>query len=522
MNLLTETPKTTTPIGTLTYSDAAIFTVAAIVIHRLPQLEYNMASVQEFIDDLAPWQPVTKEGRIAKRIAAYLHKKHKAKLSDKLLAHAGNYLATDLPAEGVTYAITKKFDWKQGEFGDAGSCFFMPSADGIFERLSLSAAYALRFYTKTGKGSGRAFLLPTRQGNTVVVNSYGPSLEQTRNRLRLIAGEVPLNFVELTNFGDRNYHLYINLGAGVLVGETPPPDGRLDLAFEVPRLQQERAAYDTGNCIFCGAMLNLHTIGFDETNDPPHMVRRRVCTHCMLNRRILKCHITGLNYPAEECRQAQMVVQDERSMRRNPLLERWYVRTRLTVNSHLAALNACTWCGAVTRQTERYRCSIHCNESPHTCKACMCDNDIDKLCRRCGRYYNQHETCVCQPKLQERLIPDGNTNTARTAGDTYVPAFTCTSTTTTTAGGYAEFLLSLTAHQEVAANLPAPAPSSAIRERVIEEGNAATLRELRAARDIPPLDGAALPSQVETGEQDAGGPHLPGQGSEDTGGGPPR
>jgi len=497
--LLTPQERTTVPLGDATHTEAAIFTAARFIVERMmpdsgPPLPVTMELVQDVIELLAPWQPITKQGKLPKRAANLIHKRYNASLPDKFLATLGGYLASDIPGDGVTYAITKEFDWEQGEFGDKGSCFFTSSPD-ILPRLTLSSAHALRFYDKRGKGTGRAIILPSPMGEAVVVNSYGPSLEQTRGRLRIIKGpDTRIDTVSLTNFGDHNYQLYINLGVGLLVGGDGSHNGSVDLAFELPLLPYMPRRSDIAGCWFCGRRdLAVHMAPLGTAANDPHDRRHRyACNNC--THLLVRCALSDRYYPPEETIVALVCEPSHvpEGMRPNRLIASWYTRARRPIgdfhNGHV-----CDICGCHTRHETAV--SIRKFKVEHCCFACLCEKGIDDWCHACGLHKRGDEECYCQVERERK-------RNARTEhGDEQTPRGNVAAASIYTADIGYHFNTTVTATTAGTFN---------VAGGITQENIDAALRPVQGPRRVQPL----YPDQDEVvGDDEAGadaeGTHLP-------------
>ena len=63
-------------------------------------------------------------GTLPKRISQYLFKEHQIKIEPKELAKLGTSLSAHTKGDEYTFDFTKNFNWKSGDFGDGGSCFW--------------------------------------------------------------------------------------------------------------------------------------------------------------------------------------------------------------------------------------------------------------------------------------------------------------------------------------------------------------------------------------------------------------
>ena len=98
------------------------------------------------------WRWKTMRGTLPKRLDSWYYKKYQKSLGDKLVSEIGNIARKDIPKDQVyNFDITRKLDWAQGEFGDAGSCFFTSDKkpSGSIEWMKdRPHRYAIRFFKK--------------------------------------------------------------------------------------------------------------------------------------------------------------------------------------------------------------------------------------------------------------------------------------------------------------------------------------------------------------------------------------
>jgi hypothetical protein len=146
--------------------------------------------------------------------------------------------------EVIVYDIADRFDWRDGDYGDAGSCFFTSDARRhIPQVLEDAGCLALRVYDPIDheRGIGRCWIAPTAHG-LVVFNSYhrhGKTLVFFARLLALVTGMSQYDRITLVNNGQRQGSLYINGDADcnawiVHDGQSAPP-AKIDLGIDARR-----------------------------------------------------------------------------------------------------------------------------------------------------------------------------------------------------------------------------------------------------------------------------------------------
>lgn len=158
----------------------------------------------------------TKDGKLVKRVSKWLKEAQDIVLTSSELDKLGSIIAHYHP-NNFHYDIVDEIDWRAGDFGDSGSCFWgdrSEAKDIIIE----NGGRALRFFDDNGYGNGRCWVMP-HKGNWVVFNAYGPNLQTVESRLNLIYPAAHLKYVSLENYNDTDGTLYINGGRGILVSE---------------------------------------------------------------------------------------------------------------------------------------------------------------------------------------------------------------------------------------------------------------------------------------------------------------
>jgi len=157
----------------------------------------------------------TRAGKFPKRVQKYLRRKG-IKAAPEIVSEIGN-IASRHVAQQSTYHVdfTQTIDWRAGQFGDGGSCYWGTNA-GARDMLAENGAYAIRFYDDDERGIGRAWLAP--YGNSwIMFNSYGLDLF-TVARVMSHAFGWTYQRIRLENQGTATGVLYINSGRGIAIG----------------------------------------------------------------------------------------------------------------------------------------------------------------------------------------------------------------------------------------------------------------------------------------------------------------
>lgn len=203
--------------------------------------------------------PISYSGKIAKRLAQLAYNAFDVKLTDAQVCElgtiAGNYRVT---SDKVIYDIVNYFDWRAGDYGDCGSCFWESRA-AARPAMEDAGCLAIRFYNERNEGIGRAWIAPLSSGNFVIFNAYarnGTWLYQNGSTLKAMATILSERYglsqadCYLSNYGSACGTLWINNGVGIALYETIKPGQHIDLEIDVDD--------DLTACVNCGAMLEDH------------------------------------------------------------------------------------------------------------------------------------------------------------------------------------------------------------------------------------------------------------------------
>jgi len=174
------------------------------------------------------WLWITKRGTLPKRLQSFYYKEHGKKLSPDQISEIGN-LGRRHSSDGKSFVLdfTNRFDWRAGDFGDGGSCFWGDRSNAR-EMLTDNGAFAVRAFRYRSnigddllsydnlRGYARAWLVEITKGAFVVFNGYGESALQFARLLALL-WKCSYKSIGLTNNGDDGGTLYIN-GSNYAVG----------------------------------------------------------------------------------------------------------------------------------------------------------------------------------------------------------------------------------------------------------------------------------------------------------------
>lgn len=120
-------------------------------------------------------------GTMPKRIAKYFYKVHGISVPESVNMTLGNIAREHSSAqETFNFEFVNRIDWKAGEFGDRGSCWWT-FASGSRLMWENNNGMAIRFYSESSKGIGRAWIMEVDSEIYTVMNGYGlTTLEVTR------------------------------------------------------------------------------------------------------------------------------------------------------------------------------------------------------------------------------------------------------------------------------------------------------------------------------------------------------
>lgn len=210
------------------------------IARNLQNISASMTEIKKVVGvDL-----VNEDGRFFKRLKKYAMDKRekcitsgrftnieytKRHLEDNLTYIASQYISKldGSSLKDVEFEFGDKCDWKQGDFGDGGSCLFPgPSSDvypSVIACITNNNIKTLKFW-KSGKGVARAFILPEalfhprdktpkkEYTGVALINCYGYSRDVVGRILSELWEEKP---VEMTARRGRGM-FYMNNGGRML------------------------------------------------------------------------------------------------------------------------------------------------------------------------------------------------------------------------------------------------------------------------------------------------------------------
>ena len=141
------------------------------------------------------------KGKIAKRIASVLFKYNGIKLSDDQIAKIGATAANNAVILKYEMRFTRTFNWKSGDYGDSGSCFWGGRARAR-SIMRNSGGLAVLFRNDGAGKRARAWIAPrTPSANSFIVyNAYGNMFtgDSTRAVAELLANRYGLKVKQIS------------------------------------------------------------------------------------------------------------------------------------------------------------------------------------------------------------------------------------------------------------------------------------------------------------------------------------
>jgi hypothetical protein len=273
----------TTPPGTIS-SDGVEQIVRYINQQWLPAEDWqklNPETTLRYLPSLPTdwqwvWVVTDKEadyvGNFPTRVRSFYYKRYGLKCPQSFLTQLGNLARRYSESTPVYhFDFVNRFDWNDGDFGDAGSCFWADRSDAL-TMLYDNGAWAVRFFDDNGDGYARAWFVNIGESLYVVFNGYGFPTDSTFIIARTIAQWLKLSFkrIDVSNNGVNEGTMWINGGTGYIIGvvETIDQYSDYDLDWE------DDGAYA---CYNCGTRLNEYDMYFGADDNT-------YCEHCYYDR----------------------------------------------------------------------------------------------------------------------------------------------------------------------------------------------------------------------------------------------
>lgn len=196
------------------------------------------------------WVWLTAQGAFPKRVARYYYQAQRVKLPDSVKAEVGNLARRYSESEvSYTFELVNRVDWRAGDFGDSGSCYWGSNSEAR-NILHDNAALAIRFYNGE-QGIGRAWIATIEDSMYIVFNGYGfPNPTFTIARVFAAWRGLTFKGIGLTSNGTADGTLWIDGGKGYAVGA---PDQMADFAGHYDLEWDDPYAY---RCERCGDVLS--------------------------------------------------------------------------------------------------------------------------------------------------------------------------------------------------------------------------------------------------------------------------
>jgi hypothetical protein len=160
------------------------------------------------------WSPVTDDGRLSKRISAWVRNTYDHKMSKYDLSQIGVYASRLQVPVGSTITIVDKFDWNPGAYGDDDSCYFRSRRQvlPILHHMNARAGIV----NIPNRKPGRCLLLDADKGETVAFNFYGITFDEGGALWQAALGREEVIPAKLfTVAGSVTHPIYINHKMGL-------------------------------------------------------------------------------------------------------------------------------------------------------------------------------------------------------------------------------------------------------------------------------------------------------------------
>lgn len=161
----------------------------------------------------------TYTGSLPTRLKSWMYKENRKKVAPEKLAELGEKLKRLLPSpEAYPIDLTRKLDWRPGDFMDGWSCFFSYKKAKSLPLILNSGGFALRAWQK-GKSQwydqyrplGRAFVMPHEDGWVVSNQAGSPGKKMLAALLaQLLGGETVPVAAKTGPYAGLGWYYYTN------------------------------------------------------------------------------------------------------------------------------------------------------------------------------------------------------------------------------------------------------------------------------------------------------------------------
>lgn len=156
-------------------------------------------------------------GTFTKRFGRWVKREYGYKIPTEHLQEIGNLVSKHTLRESkFRIDFTRRINWRSGDYGDSGSCYWKGNSDAK-DMLEDNGAYAVRLYDDEDNGIGRAWLAPAGKV-WALFNAYGPHCLVTIARVLSDSWGGAYTQIWLTNNDADDGTLYINGGKGYAIG----------------------------------------------------------------------------------------------------------------------------------------------------------------------------------------------------------------------------------------------------------------------------------------------------------------
>lgn len=337
-------------------------------------------------------------GTLPKRIAKYMYTQHAKKLTHDQLARLGDIGSANTEKTGEYHIrFWDQINWRDGDFGDSGSCIMSPNGCHSKARTILQShgVNAVQFFNGPHADSGgfaRAWCVPhpNVEGAFVIWNAYGIQLISVARILSHYWGMTYRVVDSLSNHGNCSSTVYVNSGKGYLIGDAGyinsfTAEQNITLQFgwsenvPPPPPPQE-------TCPCCGVRVPINTMHTEPGRN------RRICDACF-NAKFMYCANCGEAHATTSCK--GVLFDDENESLWCPNCVRRYA-------------DVCEHCGK--HSNKDYTVTV---EGKQLCRNCYSNREIVSYCDCCGKYlfaehvgivdsYNVCHQCIAKlPKCEE-------------------------------------------------------------------------------------------------------------------------